>query len=59
MDLKNKVIVVTGSTRVIGRATAKACARRDAKVVICSRSKSAVENICKEFLIMLQILLGR
>lgn len=46
MKLDNKVIVITGSTRGIGRAIAKACAEEGGKVVICSRNKEAVEETC-------------
>lgn len=44
MKLKNKVIVITGSTRGIGLAIAQACAEEGAKVVICSRNKTAVDT---------------
>ncbi|KYK30265.1 MAG: SDR family oxidoreductase [Theionarchaea archaeon] len=46
MKLENKVIVITGSTRGIGRAAAEACAREGGKIVICSRSKEAVTEAC-------------
>lgn len=47
MKLKDKVIVVTGSTRGIGRAVAEACAREGAKVIICSRHEHAVKETCE------------
>ena len=47
MKLKDKVIVITGSTRGIGRGIAEACAREGAKVVICSRNESSVRETCK------------
>lgn len=50
MKLKNKVIVITGSTRGIGLAIAKACAGEGGNVVICSRRKSAVTETCKSFI---------
>lgn len=49
MGLKDKVIVITGSTRGIGHAAAIACAQRGAKVVICSRHRSSVEEVCRIF----------
>lgn len=49
MRLKNKVIVVTGSSRGIGKEVAKACAGHGAKVVICSRNRSHIEEVVAEF----------
>jgi meso-butanediol dehydrogenase/(S,S)-butanediol dehydrogenase/diacetyl reductase len=49
MKLKDKVIVITGSTRGIGRAIANACAKEDSLVVICSRHESAVKETCETF----------
>lgn len=46
MKLKDKVVVITGSTRGIGKAIAKACAKEGAKVVISSRTESAVKQQC-------------
>lgn len=42
--LDGKVIVITGSTRGIGRAIADECARQDATVVVCSRSDESVSS---------------
>lgn len=47
--LKDKVIVITGSTRGIGRAIAEACAKEGARIVICSRHESAVKELCETF----------
>ena len=49
MKLKDKVVVVTGSTRGIGRAIARACAQQGAKVVISSRKESVVKETCEIF----------
>lgn len=48
MKLKDKVVVITGSTRGIGRAVAEACGREGARVVISSRSDKAVEKTLEE-----------
>ena len=47
MRLRDKVVVITGSTRGIGRAVAEACAREGAKIVICSRRKFEVDKTCE------------
>ena len=49
MRLKDKVVVVTGSTRGIGRAIAYACAKEGAQVVISSRTAPAVDKVVSEF----------
>jgi len=49
MKLKDKVVVITGSTRGIGRAIARACAQQGARVVISSRKESAVKETCETF----------
>ncbi len=46
--LAGKVVVVTGSTRGIGHAIARACAARGARVVISSRTPDAVERVVAE-----------
>ncbi|MFD0861929.1 glucose 1-dehydrogenase [Sungkyunkwania multivorans] len=48
-DLDGKVAVVTGSSKGIGKAIAKALAEQGAKVVISSRSQEAVEEVASEF----------
>jgi 3-oxoacyl-[acyl-carrier protein] reductase len=49
LKLKDKVIVITGSTRGMGRAIALACAKEGAKVVISSRDESQVKKTCERF----------
>jgi NAD(P)-dependent dehydrogenase (short-subunit alcohol dehydrogenase family) len=48
MSLAEKVVVITGSTRGIGRAIADACARNGATVVISSRTPADVERAVTE-----------
>ena len=44
MKLENKVIVITGATRGIGRAIARSCGKKVVKIVICSRREEAVNE---------------
>lgn len=44
MKLKNKVIVITGSTGGVGLATVRAAAREGAKLVICGRHADTVRE---------------
>ena len=48
MNLKNKVVVITGSTKGLGRALAYAFLNEQAKVIINARSKKDVEEASKE-----------
>jgi 3-oxoacyl-[acyl-carrier protein] reductase len=48
MRFKNKVVIVTGSSRGIGKATALAFAREGAKVVITSRKQKDCDAAAKE-----------
>ena len=49
MDFKDKVVLVTGSSRGIGKATAIEFAKQGAKVIInCNKSKKEAENTLNE-----------
>lgn len=48
MKLKNKVVLVTGGGRGIGRAVALACARQGAGVAICARTKTEIDQTVAE-----------
>ncbi|WP_296222304.1 SDR family NAD(P)-dependent oxidoreductase [uncultured Sphingomonas sp.] len=47
-DLTGKVVVITGSSRGIGKASAIACAEQGAKVVISSRKQDASQAVADE-----------
>ncbi len=48
MRLQDKVVVVTGSNRGIGRATAIRCAAEGARVVVHGRDRAKVDAVCAE-----------
>jgi NAD(P)-dependent dehydrogenase (short-subunit alcohol dehydrogenase family) len=47
-SLKNRVIVITGGSAGIGRATALAFAREGAHVVIAARRREKLDEVCRE-----------
>ncbi len=47
-DLTGKVVLITGSSRGIGKASAFACAEQGAKVVISSRKQDACDAVAAE-----------
>ena len=47
-DLTGKVVVITGSSRGIGKASALACAEQGARVVISSRKQNACDTVVAE-----------
>ncbi len=49
-NLENKVAIVTGSSKGIGKAIAKGLAQNGAQVVISSRSQEACDEVVKEFI---------
>ena len=48
MRLKDKVAIITGSTKGIGMETAKTFAREGAKVVICGTRENAIKEVVEE-----------
>ncbi|MCH6230008.1 SDR family NAD(P)-dependent oxidoreductase [Microbacterium sp. CFH 31415] len=48
MTAEGRVVVITGASSGIGRATAGAYARRGARLVIASRSAAALETVAEE-----------
>ena len=48
MDIKNKVVIVTGASEGIGRATAKLLAARGARVVLAARNAERLAGLAKE-----------
>lgn len=48
MNLKDKVIVITGSSRGFGKTLAEAFLKEEAKIVINSSDKNKIENLAKE-----------
>jgi NAD(P)-dependent dehydrogenase (short-subunit alcohol dehydrogenase family) len=48
MELKNKVVIITGGTKGLGKAIATAFMKNEAKVVVCSHNEDEFENLRKE-----------
>lgn len=48
MDIKNKVIIITGASQGIGEATAKYLSKAGAKVVLAARSGDVIDKLAKE-----------
>lgn len=48
MDIKDKVIILTGASDGIGEATAKVLAKHGAKLVLAARSADKLNNLAKE-----------
>ncbi len=48
MDIKNKVAVVTGAGKGIGRETAKSLAKEGANIVIASRTMTDLQSLARE-----------
>ena len=48
MRLKDKIAIVTGSTKGIGKETAKTFAKEGAKVVVCGTREDAVNEVVEE-----------
>ena len=48
MDLKNRIVVITGASSGIGRETALAAGRQQASVVLAARRKDRLEEVARE-----------
>ena len=48
MDLQDRVVVITGASSGVGRATARAFGRHRARLALVSRSEDGLEKACEE-----------
>ena len=48
LGIENKIALVTGSSRGIGKSCALSLAREGVKVVICGRNQNTLDNTLKE-----------
>ena len=48
-DLKNKVAIITGASKGIGKAMARGLAEFGATVIVSSRKQEAVDQVAEEF----------
>lgn len=48
MDIKNKIVLITGASSGIGEATARAMAKKGANVLLTARTKEALDKIVSE-----------
>jgi len=48
MDIKGKVVIVTGASQGIGLATAKLLSEKGAKIVLAARSEDLIKNLENE-----------
>jgi uncharacterized protein len=48
MELENKVVVITGGTRGLGKALALSFIKEGSKVVVCSNNKKELKNLPEE-----------
>ena len=51
MDIKDKVVLVTGASTGIGLAAARLLAKNGAKLALNARSKDKLEQLAKELLL--------
>jgi len=48
MELKNKVVIITGGTKGLGRAMAVSFKKENSRVIVCARNKNEIKEIQKE-----------